>query len=362
MAEQDKWRLERREEERELEVKEIRWRFAAVAAVKEILHGVIKEACRTGVGKERGKSSSRSQELKVKPLNKKEKDALKKSQANMDKMISILDTRMPEEPNHEKLEIFQRLRKMETILEYTLSSVGVPLTPLKFKAAKEQGPKKCEPALQLSMGPNITPTKFKSKEQFKQKKAVQSAAIETNVNENNKDEPIISVYKCINCSNAFEKINLFVKHFIQNHKDIINANRNSKNFSFSNYWAKIKVKTNSSKKLDPSNLEVVPDEDKNDVKKKAPTSRVLNLKEDRDLEMVCETAPTPAPKAVKKTSSKKAPKKKEEAEEDFTEFAKPVEASSCVFSVEAPVQPVLEVVVMDRCHSSCVFPYYCSCF
>merc|ERR1712142_1237977 len=89
----------------------------------------------------------------------------------------------------------------------------------------------------------------------KQKNAMTPAEVNTkNVpvidldKEEKLDTHILDVYKCTKCNHAFEKINLFVKHFIKAHKDVVNANRNSKSFSFSNFWIKMKVKASSSKK------------------------------------------------------------------------------------------------------------------
>ena len=81
-----------------------------------------------------------------------------------------------------------------------------------------------------------------------------------------KEEPpvthILDVYKCIKYNHAFEKINLFVKHFIKAHKDVINANRNSKSFSFSNFWTKMKVKASAKKKTpSPSEPITIPDDE-----------------------------------------------------------------------------------------------------
>merc|ERR1712098_334644 len=85
---------------------------------------------------------------------------------------------------------------------------------------------------------------------------------------------ILDVFKCNKCNHAFEKINLFVKHFIKVHKDGIEATKNSSSFSFSNYWTKLKVKASVKKK--PTDEETASKaEIKPDVKK---DSEITNIK------------------------------------------------------------------------------------
>merc|ERR1719209_789492 len=98
------------------------------------------------------------------PLSKKEQEILEQSQSLLDKMISQLDMKLPDQPNQERLEIFQRLGKAKTIVEYNLSAApGLVITPKKHKN-ENSGDKRQRTALaplQLSMGRQMTPTKYK---------------------------------------------------------------------------------------------------------------------------------------------------------------------------------------------------------
>ena len=85
-----------------------------------------------------------------------------------------------------------------------------------------------------------------------------------------KSEPvthILDVFKCNKCNHAFEKINLFVKHFIKVHKDVIDANKNSSSFSFSNYWTKMKVRASVKKKNEEQEANDKQEVDEKEIKK-----------------------------------------------------------------------------------------------
>ena len=127
------WRNSEDEQVREQRMSEVRQRFVAVELTKELLFEVIEEVARVGIVRE----APRKMVLEMqpqRPLSKKEQEILEQSQSLLDKMISQLDMKLPDQPNQERLEIFQRLGKAETIVEYNLSaSQGLVITPKKHK-------------------------------------------------------------------------------------------------------------------------------------------------------------------------------------------------------------------------------------
>ena len=308
----------------------VQGRFAAVSLVKDLLHQVLEEVARVGVVKEA---------VPPRELSKKEQEAERRAEAKLDKMITIMDHRVPDKPNEEKLEIFQKLSKMAALEEFSLASAGAPLTPTKLQATKAV---RAAPApLQRSMGRAVTPTKYRSNSTATEPEVEAPVEAVAVVQVDTAKSEAVNVYKCIKCGQAFEKINLFVKHFIQNHKDIINANRNSKTFSFSNYWSKIKVKPNGEEivPLEAATEKTETKDDKKEVKKKLP-----GVKEDRDLEMECESVTSPAPKVSRKPNSKKPPRKQDMSEEIVLE---PIESSTFVFDVGTVEEVVEEAVPID---------------
>ena len=326
-------------------------RFEAVAAAKELLNSLVEEAARTGVRRE----VAVREEPRRRELTRKEQEAVKKSAARMDKMIAILEDRMPVRPNQERLEVFQKLTKMETLLEFNLHSLGGSLTPRKHRSPGRVREYREVAPIQLSMGRNITPSKYKRGEGKGEAKLETSEAsvIDGDKAKVKAEAQVINVYKCIKCSNAFEKINLFVKHFIQNHKDIINANRNSKNFSFSNYWSKVKVKANVESKADSGTAPEIEKKTESMIdEKKAADIKTKPAKvlggEDRDLEMDCETVLTASSKPARKPPVKKPVRKpQEETDDEVAMYCRPIEASSCVYDVESGEEAVEKVEALD---------------
>ena len=330
------WRHSEDEQVREQSMNEVRQRFLAVEMSKQVLYQVIEEVARVGIVREVPMKRIAAVQQPRRPLSKKEQEILEQSQSLLDKMISQLDMKLPVEPNSEKLEIFQLIRKAETIVEYNLSAApGFEITPKKHKNEKSAGEKQQRRALaplQLSMGRQITPTKYKGTRREDEPT--------TPVVKEEKATAGGNVYTCIKCEQAFEKINLFVKHFIQNHKDVINANRNSKNFSFSNYWTKSKKGGGKG------------EEEKEDAEQGEKSSLVKDGSENAngagnwDLLMDCQIIPNakPANKRVKK-----APKTFLLHEEGF--FSQPIEASSAVYAVEIDneeMEQAKEVLPIDN--------------
>merc|ERR1719233_1405591 len=251
------------------------------------------------------------------PRSQEDIENQKKAEAKIDTMIQMISSKIKPIPNDVKLEIFQNIQKANTILEFNTFSSGTPLTPKKHRQRKTVLKTKKLKPLQHSMGRVLTPKKYKvdkSKKKVKVKAkqvastdnprpsappgppgppGISSKNIEANpplrppgpsgqfktAEVSIVDDPpvthILDVYKCIKCNHAFEKINLFVKHFIKAHKDVINAKRNSKSFSFSNFWTKMKVKASTKKKLpQPSEPITIPDDElsKSDI---IPPSRAV---------------------------------------------------------------------------------------
>ena len=85
---------------------------------------------------------------------------IRKSEAKIDKMIQMLSYKVKPKDNAIRLEIFQNLHKVDTILEFNKYSIGVPLTPRKFASRPALKTKKLRP-LQQTMGKIITPKKYK---------------------------------------------------------------------------------------------------------------------------------------------------------------------------------------------------------
>merc|ERR1719341_2280285 len=272
------------------------------------------------------------------PLSKKEQEILEQSQSLLDKMISQLNMKLPDQPNQERLEIFQRLGKAETIVEYNLSaSQGLVITPKKHKNENsvENRQRTALAPLQLRMGRQMTPTKYKGITSGEDEPAPVSKTKEEKATGGN-------VYTCIKCAQAFEKINLFVKHFIQNHKDVINANRNSKNFSFSNYWTKSKKGGGKREEEEGENPEEGPK-----VKDARDGSSNVDGAGDWDLNMDCQIIPMAKP-ANKKASARKVAKTFSLNEGEF--FSQPIEAFSAVYAVEIgdeEVEQAEEVLPID---------------
>ena len=330
------WRNSEDEQVREQRMSEVRQRFVAVELTKELLFEVIEEVARVGIVRE----APRKMVLEMqpqRPLSKKEQEILEQSQSLLDKMISQLDMKLPDQPNQERLEIFQRLGKAETIVEYNLSaSPGLVITPKKHKNGNSSDDRKrtALAPLQLGMGRQMTPTKYKG---------ITSGGDEPAPVAKTKEEKATggNVYTCIKCDQAFEKINLFVKHFIQNHKDVINANRNSKNFSFSNYWTKSKKGGGKREEEEGENPE---DRQKSLVK---DGSSSVNGAGDWDLQMDCQIIPMAKP-TNKKASARKVAETFSLDEGEF--FSQPIEASSAVFAVELgdeEVEQAEEVLPID---------------
>ena len=86
-------------------------RFAVVSLAKGLLHQVLEEVARVGVVRERAPPRE---------LSKKEQEARRRAEAKLDQMITIMDRRIPDKPNEEKLEIFQKLSKMTVLEEFSL--------------------------------------------------------------------------------------------------------------------------------------------------------------------------------------------------------------------------------------------------
>ena len=335
------WRNAEDEQVRERSMYNVRQRFVAVELMKQVLYGVIEEVARVGILRE--VPLKRVQEART--LSKKEQGFLEESQLRLDRMISQLNLRMPDQPNQERLEIFQRLGKAETIVEYGLSvSQGLVITPLKHKNGNLGGkPQRTALApLQLSMGRQVTPTKYKGGSTGREEDPKLAVVVKA------KEEKasVGNIYTCIKCDQAFEKINLFVKHFIQNHKDVINANRNSKNFSFSNYWTKSKK---GGGKIEEEKEEGAEEGHKNlNNSKKGDRDGELSVTGagDWDLQMECQLIPT-AKSANKRANVRKTSKIPSVHKENF--FSQPVEAFSAVYAVELDeeVEQAEEVLPID---------------
>ena len=333
VSDQVSWRNSEEEQVREQRMNDIRQRFMAVDMSKQLLYEVIEEVAKVGIVKEVPRKKMAQTQSKQ-PLSKKQQEVLEQSQSLLDKMISQLEVKLPDQPNQERLEIFQRLGKAATIVEYNLSaSPGLVLTPMKHKnenLGDEQQRTALAP-LQLSMGRQMTPTKYKGSSRREEETI--TLAVKT------KEEKSTggNIYTCIKCDQAFEKINLFVKHFIQNHKDVINANRNSKNFSFSNYWTK--SKKGGGKSEDP---------EEGDKGLQVKDGRKgVNVAGDLDLQMDCQIIPMAKP-ANKRASVRKAGKTTSSPyEEEF--FSQPIESSSAVYAVELDedVEQAEEVLPID---------------
>ena len=325
------WRISHGEKEREQKMNQIEERFKTVEIVKQLLYDVMEEVARVGIVKEVPEKRRVMAVSPPRPLSKEEEEKLEESQRRLDKMIDQLNLTIPDKSNQERLEIFQMLSKAETIVDFQLSaSPGLVMTPMKHKEkeSERERPRKVLAPLQLGMGRQVTPTKYKGSKNIEEESvSVVKSKEEKSVGGN--------IYTCIKCGQAFEKINLFVKHFIQNHKDVINANRNSKDFSFSNYWTKSKKGVGKT------------DEEKKDSevgkKKSKKGGREVSLVghggEEWDLQMDCHPAPLIRPvskKPVVKTTSNASSLYGQEY------FSQPVEASSVVYDVELEEEVVGE--------------------
>ena len=337
ISDQVTWRNSEDEHVREQRMSEVRQRFVAVEMTKELLYEVIEEVARIGIVREAPKKKIVEVQAQQ-PLSKKEQEILEQSQSLLDKMISQLNMKLPDQPNQERLEIFQRLGKAETIVEYNLSaSQGLVITPKKHKNENsvENRQRTALAPLQLRMGRQMTPTKYKGITSGEDEPAPVAKTKEEKATGGN-------VYTCIKCGQAFEKINLFVKHFIQNHKDVINANRNSKNFSFSNYWTKSKKGGGKREEEEGENPEEGPK-----VKDARDGSSNVDGAGDWDLNMDCQIIPMAKP-ANKKASARKVAKTFSLNEGEF--FSQPIEAFSAVYAVEIgdeEVEQAEEVLPID---------------
>ena len=196
------------------------------------------------------------------PKSAEELEQEKIKNEKIDSMLCVLNKRMNLKPNDDRLEIFQHLQRLDTIMEfYQVCRGGVQGVQ---KHSEDQLESKAEKPTIKEVPPDA-----KEKE------------------EKTPEEPtthILDVFKCNKCNHAFEKINLFVKHFIKVHKDVIDANKNSSSFSFSNFWTKMKVRA-SVKKKDKEDEEMKPEVSKTEDARK---SEELPKKPEKKLSVIDE--------------------------------------------------------------------------
>ena len=204
-----------------------------------------------------------------------------KENEKLDSLIAFLRRREGDDPRgEERLEIFKQLEQIDEIMEaFRAASGGESVYPSRLESGQKRKFRKSKP-LQLSMGRVVVPTTFKEVSDEEGVDEIEEIEIlpkvETPKNQENSNAgdvgtkkpvteetltQILEVYKCNKCNHAFEKINLFVKHFIKVHKDVIDVNKTSANFSFSNFWTKMKVKASSRRRNDAKrkNVEVAKD-------------------------------------------------------------------------------------------------------
>ena len=184
-----------------------------------------------------------------------------KENEKLDSLIDFLNRK--KKCDEKRLDIFQNFDKIERIMQaFRVAAGGQSVSPSVGGSGHSQGQerktgRKSKP-LQLAMGPVVIPTKYKDHVSDEEQEVEEIEIIKTETKVPgpvSNDKPgkeavthILDVYKCNKCNHAFEKINLFVKHFIKVHKDVIDVNKSSSNFSFSNFWTKMKVKASSKKK------------------------------------------------------------------------------------------------------------------
>ena len=180
----------------------------------------------------------------------------------IDSMLRVIKKRAGLKPNEDRLEIFQNLQMLDTIMEfYQVCWGGV------------QGVQKSSDELDALKAKEPELKEFWKEGKKKDVKEEEIKAPTEAVTH------ILDVFKCNKCNHAFEKINLFVKHFIKVHKDVIDANKNSSSFSFSNFWTKMKVRASVKKKDkedDEKNCEMSKPEEKPTVKEE-PKKHVVEL-------------------------------------------------------------------------------------
>ena len=214
-----------------------------------------------------------------------------KMNSKIDQMIDVLNRRLITKPNNERLEIFQNLQKLDIIAEfYQVSEGGVSKSTSGFKTELQERPDD-------------------DKEDSKADPEVENDQKESEPGDDESKEPathILDVFKCNKCNHAFEKINLFVKHFLKVHKDVIDANKNSSSFSFSNFWTKMKVKAAVKKKQEEKQEETKKTDVKTNITKpkmtlmeelsslklfefRKPLSKAVEVIDRLDLSLTCET-------------------------------------------------------------------------
>ena len=243
--------------------------------------------------------------IPIKPFKEPPKSAeeLEKEKIQKDKidaMLGVLNKRMCLKSNEDRLEIFQNLQRLDTIMEFYQVCWG-GVQGVQKTSEEQKAPKAEEPVIQEV----ATQGKKKDRKEEEKKTPVEPTT------------HILDVFKCNKCNHAFEKINLFVKHFIKVHKDVIDANKNSSSFSFSNFWTKMKVRA-SVKKKENDDEEKKPEVQTAEENQKAqeppkkpvkelsiideltslklfevkkPPHSSLTKKDVTDLEMVCEPQP-----------------------------------------------------------------------
>merc|ERR1712098_521358 len=81
----------------------------------------------------------------------------KKAEAKIDRMIEMIGSKVKPLSNEVKLEIFQNIQKVDTILEFNKLSEGKQLTPKKLRKGNHVARKKKLKPLQQSMGRVLTP-------------------------------------------------------------------------------------------------------------------------------------------------------------------------------------------------------------
>ena len=190
----------------------------------------------------------------------------------IDSMLEVLNRRIKAKDNNERLEIFQNLKKLDTIMEfYQVSQGGIQrsVTGMKDDLENEVETVEDEPEPEPEIAEvSSTKSEEKGKNEVEQKPPAEPVT------------HILDVFKCNKCNHAFEKINLFVKHFIKVHKDVIDANKNSSSFSFSNFWTKMKVRASVKKKNneDQATEEKKPEEAKPIAHEVKPTTAAPTVK------------------------------------------------------------------------------------
>ena len=234
----------------------------------------------------------------------------------IDSMLCVINKRMSLKPNDDRLEIFQHLQRLDTIMEFYQVCRGGVQGVQKYSEVPGE-PKAEKPTIKE------VPPGAKEKE------------------EKTPEEPtthILDVFKCNKCNHAFEKINLFVKHFIKVHKDVIDANKNSSSFSFSNFWTKMKVRA-SVKKKDKEDEETKPEVRKTE---EAQKSEELPKKPEKELSVIHELISL---KLFKVKKSSNPPRN----EKDITDLR--LECESQPFIVQRRVHLNEEDEIEDETHA-----------